>query len=144
MLSNDPLAAYRRERSQRNNVDFGQGSKAGKPGQAPEPLTEHQALRLAIDALNQIPNRSLNGEHRNTYALIPVLEQAYEGGKTTEKLTDAAPDLLEALQNLWGVCDANNYEVPMGYRNQIFAAIAKATPEPAPEQKTREEIEPEM
>ena len=134
-MGNDPLAAYRRERSQRNGMGLGQPQ---------EPLTEHQALRLAIDALNQIPNRSLNGEHRNTYALIPVLEQAYEGGKTTEKLTDAAPDLLEALQNLWGVCDANNYEVPMGYRNQIFAAIAKATPEPAPEQKTREiDIEPE-
>ena len=35
-------------------------------------------------------------------------------------------DVLEALKNVWAVCDANAYEVPMGYRNQVFAAIAKA------------------
>src|SRR5947199_619640 len=42
----------------------------------------------------------------------------------------AAPDLLEALENLWAVCDANGYEIPMGYRNQVFTAFAKAKSNP--------------
>jgi hypothetical protein len=54
-------------------------------------------------------------------------EQDIDTIDANARLIAAAPDLLEALQNLWGVCDANNYEVPMGYRNQIFAAIAKPT-----------------
>ena len=41
-----------------------------------------------------------------------------------EKLND---ELLEALKNLWAVCDTNGYEVPMGYRNQVSSAIAKAS-----------------
>jgi hypothetical protein len=44
-------------------------------------------------------------------------------------LHDVAPALLEALKNLWSVCDTNSYEVPMGYRNQVFSAIAKAAGE---------------
>ena len=44
----------------------------------------------------------------------------------TARLTHAKEELLEALTNLWGVCETNGYEVPMGYRNQVFAAIAKA------------------
>ena len=47
------------------------------------------------------------------------------------RLIAAAPELLEALQNLWAVCDANGCEVPRGYRNQVFAAIARATGETA-------------
>jgi hypothetical protein len=42
------------------------------------------------------------------------------------RLIAAAPDLLEALKCLGRVCDANAYEIPMGYRNQVFLAIAKA------------------
>ena len=81
-MGNDPLAEFRRERSQRNGIDLGQGSRADKPDQAVEPLTEHQALRLAIDALNQIPNHAIKGEYQHTYALLPILEQTYERAET--------------------------------------------------------------
>ncbi len=37
-------------------------------------LTEHQALKLAIEALNEIPNHRLSNGYKNTYALIPTLE----------------------------------------------------------------------
>ena len=70
-MSDDPLAAYRRERWQANET------KA--TGQ--QPVAEHQALRLAIDALNQIPNASLTGEYSTTYELIPVLEKSYRGAE---------------------------------------------------------------
>ena len=73
-MSDDPLAAYRRERWKANDMEVS--------GQEPEPLTEHEALKLAIDALNQIPNRSLRSEkYRNTYDLIPALEKAYRGAE---------------------------------------------------------------
>lgn len=39
-------------------------------------MSLEQALRLAIQALNQIPNKPLNGPYRNTYQLIPELEKA--------------------------------------------------------------------
>lgn len=80
-MGNDPLAAFRRERWQRNDMELEQGSKPDKTDQVQEPLTEHDALRLAIDALNQIPNRSLTGEYRNTYKLLPVLETAYKSAE---------------------------------------------------------------
>ena len=44
----------------------------------------------------------------------------------TAKRFAASDCLLAALENLWGVCDANNYEVPLGVRNQIFEAVLDA------------------
>lgn len=44
------------------------------------PLTEHEALKLAIAALNSVTNTRLGtgilADVKNTYALIPVLEKA--------------------------------------------------------------------
>ena len=44
-----------------------------------------------------------------------------------QRLKEVLRETAEALGNLWSVCDANSYEVPMGYRNQVFLALAKAT-----------------
>ena len=114
-----------------------------------EPLSEHQALRLAIDALNQVPNyRLMSGEHRATYDLIPLLEKAYEEGKANEKLIEAAPDLFRELSERVRAEEreaAAVGETETPWLDSTRQAIAKAMPEPAPEQKTREiDIEPEV
>jgi hypothetical protein len=66
---NDPLAQFRRNpepESVRNQA------------QVPD---EHRALRVAIDALHQIPDTPLSGEYNSTHALISVLETAYENAE---------------------------------------------------------------
>ena len=150
-MSDDPLAAYRRERSQRNGMGLEQGSNADKPDQAQEPLTEHQALKLAIDALNQVPNyRLMSGEHRATYDLIPLLARAYERGKATEKLTELAPRMLDALELCEDALsdlardDDGTPSIQALFDIRDIKNQLKRKPEPAPEQKTREvDIEPE-
>ena len=87
MAHDDPLAEFRRERWQKNDM-------------APqhEPLTEHQALRLAINALNEIPNSGIRMEgYSNTYALIPELEKAYNASQERTKLEELAPRMYETL-----------------------------------------------
>lgn len=145
-MSDDPLAEYRRERSAANNMDM-PGSKAGKADQAPEPLTEHEALKLAIDALNQIPNRSLTGEYRNTYELIPVLGKAYERGAEPEQQTqpssplpDAARAVAERLERLADPDKEAGYH-PSAEANLEMAGVLRAAigeAEPSLEQKNPE------
>lgn len=82
MAHDDPLAEFRHERWLKNDM-------------APqhEPLTEHQALRLAINALHEIPNsgRRMEG-YSNTYALLPELEKAYASGVKEERIREAMPE----------------------------------------------------
>jgi len=81
MAHDDPLAKFRRERWQKNDM---------VPNK--EPLTEHQALRLAINALHEIPHSGISMEgYRNTYALLPELEKAYASGVKEERLREAMP-----------------------------------------------------
>lgn len=82
MAHDDPLAEFRRERWQKNDM-------ASKH----EPLTEHQALRLAMNALHEIPHsgRSMEG-YRNTSAFIPELEKADASGVKQERIREAMPE----------------------------------------------------
>jgi hypothetical protein len=138
-MGDDPLAAYRRERSQANNMVM-PGGQAGFPSQAQEPLSEHEALKLAIEALNQIPNRSLKGEYRNTYELIPVIDKAYRGGGEPENRTqpssnllDASREVAERLERLAVLDEAQGYhpsaEANLEMAGSLRAAIAEAEPE---------------
>jgi hypothetical protein len=49
-----------------------------------------------------------------------------EEASANAHLISAAPDLYEALRNLWQVCQKNNYEIPKEYDQQITQAFAKA------------------
>ena len=59
-----------------------------------EPITEHQALGLAIGALRQLPDYPITewyaGGHSNTYELLPVLQTTYEAA-ALERVTAIAP-----------------------------------------------------
>lgn len=86
MSNNDPLARFRRKEPERE-------TELGLP-----PLTERQALKLAISALNDIPNARMRLEgYENTYKLIPDLEKAYRAGEQKEGLEGLAPRMYQAL-----------------------------------------------
>ena len=83
-----PGRQFQRERWQKNDMT---------PNK--EPLTEHQALRLAINALNGIPNSRIRMEgYKSTYDLIPELEKAYASGAKENRNREAVPELLEAVK----------------------------------------------
>lgn len=69
-MSNDPLASFRRPLPE-----------GWQNGQEQDVLTEHEALRLAIDAFHQMPDSRLAGEYPSTYHLLPVLEAAYNNAE---------------------------------------------------------------
>lgn len=86
-MPDDPLAPYRR------------GPQPSPADQAQQPLTEHEALRLAITALNEVPNSRVRMEgYVSTYTLIPDLEKAYRAEEERARLEEAAPK-GEATQN---------------------------------------------
>lgn len=90
-MPDDPLAPFRRDPPQ---AETGEGQK---------PLSEHDALKLAIAALNPIPNSRLTGAYASTYELIPVLEKATANDKVVEQFPrilatlDLAEDALTEL-----------------------------------------------
>jgi hypothetical protein len=72
------------------------GPFRARPRQAePEPpeLTEHQALKLAIEALNSVPNARVHMEgYRTTYDLLPELEKTYRAEEERlQSLVSSAP-----------------------------------------------------
>jgi hypothetical protein len=81
-VPDDPLASFRREPHQ------------AKTGEGQHPLSEHEALKLAIAAINQIPNSRLTGTYASTYELIPALEEATANDKAVELL----PRILDTLE----------------------------------------------
>lgn len=92
MSDNDPLAPFRRERWQRNGMDSPEAHEV-----APV-MSEHEALKRAIEALNQIPNHKLrNDVYTNTYKLIPDLEKAYQARSERTKLEELAPRMYRIL-----------------------------------------------
>ena len=132
----DPLAKFRRE-----------PRPVSKDDQAQESLTEHQALRLAIGALQQIPDHNPD--------LMFVLQEAYENGKINARLLDIAPDLQIALQSTQLTMSE---AIPMMRNGFIEPAIklletsstkagmvlSQATPVPPQEVNKQPDIEPEM
>jgi hypothetical protein len=61
-------------------------------------LSEHEALKLAITALNEVPNSKVRMEnYTNTYKLIPDLEKAYRAGEERTKLEELAPRMYKTL-----------------------------------------------
>lgn len=86
-------------------------------------ITERIFMPHATHAYHLLDSDNSTGR----YVLIdngePIAEFYHETDATRSL---AAPKLLEALKNLWAVCDKNGYEIPMGYRNQVFTAIAEA------------------
>ncbi|HEU5375747.1 MAG TPA: hypothetical protein VFV38_09930 [Ktedonobacteraceae bacterium] len=87
MDSNDPLAPYRRKEPQPVSI-----------GQAQQPLTERQALKLAIEALNEVPNSRVRMEgYTDTYKLIPDLEKAYQAGEDHARLKALASKMYDTL-----------------------------------------------
>jgi hypothetical protein len=83
---NDPLAPFRRTR------------QSVTPDQAQETLTERQALKLAIEALNGIPNSRIRTQnYTKTYDLIPDLEKAYRAGAGRAVLENLAPRMYQTL-----------------------------------------------
>lgn len=121
----DPLAEFRRERWQKNDMDQGK-----------EALTEHQALKLAIGALNEIPNTGLTGEYQSTYKLLPELEAASNKGTKDEQLRAAVLELLETVKAsremfyTLGDKDTQESKDCFALYEICDAALAKATPEP--------------
>lgn len=79
-MPDDPLAPFRREPQAETSA-------------TPKPLSEHDALKLAIVTLNQIPNSRLTGAYASTYELIPALEKATANDKAVEQL----PRILDTL-----------------------------------------------
>jgi hypothetical protein len=136
MTSNDPLAEFRRERWQKNDMT---------PNQ--EPLTEHQALRLAINALNEIPNSGIRMEgYRNTYALIPELEKAYASGVKEDRIREAMPELLEAVkasrEMFYTLGDKDTQESKDCFvlYELCDTALAKTLPEPITAEQDRSKL----
>jgi hypothetical protein len=85
-VADDPLAPFRREQ------------QPASPDQEQRSLTEHQALRLAIDALNEIPNSRVRmRDYATTYKLIPDLERTYQEGERRARLMELAPMILDTL-----------------------------------------------
>lgn len=85
-MADDPLAPFRREQ------------QPASSDQEQRSLTEHQALRLAIDALNEIPNSRVRmRDYATTYKLIPDLERTYREGERRAKLMELAPMILDTL-----------------------------------------------
>ena len=63
-----------------------------------QPLSEHEALKLAITALNGVPNSKVTIEgYTNTYKLIPDLEKAYRAGTERTRLEELAPRMYRTL-----------------------------------------------
>ena len=86
MDGNDPLAPFRR------------GQQPAADDQAQQPLTEHRALKLAIEALNEVPNSRVRMEgYANTYKLIPDLEKAYRAGEEHTRLEALASKMYDTL-----------------------------------------------
>lgn len=79
-MPDDSLAPFRREQQAETSKE--------QPS-----LIEHEALKLAIVARNQIPNSQLTGEYASTYELIPALEKATANDKVVELL----PRILDTL-----------------------------------------------
>ncbi len=70
-MEHDPLASFRRP--------LPEGWQSGQERGA---ITEHEALRLAIDAMRQMPDSRLaGGEHASTFDLLPLLEAAYSSAE---------------------------------------------------------------
>ncbi len=111
-----------------------------------QPLTEHQALALAINALQQVPD--LQPE------LMFDLQEAYERGKTQNRLTEIAPELYDCIQRFVGEADRNPFNSIGHIVEHVIPArelIAKVTPEQqparelsAPEPERDRDLEPDL
>jgi hypothetical protein len=58
-----------------------------------------------------------SGAHRPTHSQRNRSIVQFKGqrnAKANARLIAAAPELLEALVNLWAICNANAYEISMG------------------------------
>ncbi len=85
-MENDPLAPFRR------------GQQPAPSDQAQHSLAEHEALRLAIAALNEVPNSRVRIEgYASTYQLIPDLEKAYREAEEHIKLEALASKMYDTL-----------------------------------------------
>ena len=69
-MAYDPLEPFRRQLPEGEQSSLKRGE-----------IIEHEALRLAINALRQMPDFRLAGEHASTYDLLPLLEAAYSSAE---------------------------------------------------------------
>jgi len=120
-MPDDPLAPFRRELRPDSTDE-----------QTWETLTEHQALGLAIAALNQVPNHTLNGDYKDTYKLLNVLDDAYGRGGEHEDISEVKPQvirLLETFEDFIRAAERDHGENYWAIRTDIEQVLSKIYPE---------------
>jgi len=136
-VNNDPLAKFRRE-----------PRPASNDGQAPELLTEHEALGRAISALSQTPNVYLGGDYSDSSEFIAVLKEAYEprpasnDGQAPEPLTEheALGQAISALNQTPNVHLGGDYSDSSEFTTVLKEAYERGTVREAHERTEEENL----